>query len=77
MKNRWLCNLSIIHFVCGYKTKKTKRCWLKAKAANETATSSKTLPEPTDKAADNSPTETARTYPKHSRNPVDRFEPTW
>ena len=46
-------------------------------AANETATSSKTLPEPTDKAADNSPTETARTHPKRSRNPVDRFEPTW
>ena len=48
-----------------------------SEAANETATLNKTPPEPTDKAADNSPTETARTYPKRSRNPVDRFEPTW
>ena len=46
-------------------------------AANETATLSKTPPEPTDKATDNSPTETARTHPKRSQNPVDRIEPTW
>ena len=29
-------------------------------------------------AEDNSvPQETAKTYPTHVRNPVDRFEPTW
>ena len=47
-------------------------------AANETPISSEAPSEPTDKATNNnSPTETARTYPKRSRNPVATFEPTW
>ena len=45
-------------------------------AADETATFSETPSEPTDAATNNSPTVTARTFPKRSRNPVARFEPT-
>lgn len=46
-------------------------------AASETDKPSNTPPETTDAGTNNAPTETARTYPKRSRNPVDRFEPTW
>ena len=46
-------------------------------AANETATSGNTPPEPTEVATNNSPTEISKTYPKRFQNPVARFEPTW
>ena len=46
-------------------------------AASETDKSSNTPPETTDAGTSNAPTETARTYPKRTRNPVARFEPTW
>ena len=46
-------------------------------AASEIDKPSNAPPETTDAGTNNAPTETARTYPVRSRNPVDRFEPTW
>ena len=39
--------------------------------------SSDTPSETTDTAVEQSSTEPAKTYPKRSRIPVERFEPTW
>ena len=46
-------------------------------AASEIDKPSNAPPETTDAGTNNAPTETARTYSVRSRNPVDRFEPTW
>jgi hypothetical protein len=40
-------------------------------------TSSETPPELTDSAVEQSSNNSAKSYPKRSRNPVQRYEPTW
>ena len=45
--------------------------------ATEADMSSPNTPETTDTAVEHSSTETAKTYPKRSRNQVERYEPTW
>ena len=46
-------------------------------AATELATSNNTSPVLNDANTNGSSTNNAKTYPKRSRHPVERYEPTW